>query len=138
MTDSSGTFSVSFPLAPGQWTWWVGKIGPDAPTAAWSNPAIFRVDGGTQLTAPPSVVSTQTPEFRWAAVTDADHYQLQVDQVTSTGSSISTVIRENHLTDTTYQPPQSLEPGHYRAWVQAISLRGTPGAWSSAIDFEIL
>lgn len=69
----------------------------------------------SRITAPGASAST-TPLFDWTAVDGADTYVLYVEDEAG-----NVIIREDHLTTTSYAVVAPLEVGSYRFWVRAIN-----------------
>lgn len=73
--------------------------------------------------------------FAWPTVTTAARYELWVNNLT-TGT-----IKQIHDTDIqaiSFTPATATAAGNYRAWVRAIAADGTPGVWSSGVDFTVV
>jgi hypothetical protein len=84
------------------------------------------------LTDPSGNVSA-TPTFSWTPDTDADAYELWVNN-RSTGQT--RVIGERNLTATTFTPSAGLPDGIYEAWVRAKNSAGS-GSWSTSVRFVV-
>lgn len=130
---SNLTWTPDTDLAKGEWTW---SIRPQTATGAgqWSVPLSFNTSGQSRITRPTVTTTDTTPLFRWQPVAGATRYVLQVDNLTSGTSS---VIREDHLTDISYQPSSALTLGSYRVWIRAINSTDI-GQWSQQVDFDII
>ena len=96
--------------------------------------ATVDTSGRAVVLAPLGPSAPSQSEIRWSAVTGAVRYILQVDNLTTGESS---VIRENHLTTTSYIPASPFASGDYRTWVRAISDSGDYAPWSLFADFSV-
>lgn len=75
-----------------------------------------------------------TPTFSWRADTEADYYQLWVNNIT-TGEE--KVIYEESLNSTSFTPSASLSAGNYVVWVRGRTFEGMLTAWSAPREFSI-
>lgn len=135
-TQHSQILATSFPLPdPGETTvqWWVRAVDEFGVAGPWSNPATVDTTGRAIVFAPNTQASAIT--FQWSEVLDADRYILQVDNL-STGAT--QIVREDQLTETSFTPNFTLQPGEYRFWVRAIrNANPSEGFWSEPVDFLI-
>jgi hypothetical protein len=75
-----------------------------------------------------------TPDFRWQAVSGANHYDVWVNDATTGQTQI---IRDVNVLSTTYTSPLTLQVEHtYTWWVQALSANDSSG-WSQA-QFKVV
>ena len=90
----------------------------------------LRVRTAPEFTAPRALAGTDPVDFAWTAVTDADEYQLVVNDLTRNRQ----VVNERNLTNTSFAA--DLEPGVYEAFVRAWGngIRGT----RTRITFTVL
>jgi hypothetical protein len=114
--------------------WWVRAITATGVLGAWS-PA---VDFTAMAFPAPSMLAAAgpaaTPTFSWAAVSNADHYDVWVDDVT-TGQA--QVIRAKNVIGTSLAG-SPLTQGHvYRWWVQAVDATGKTSPWSDPLTFTL-
>ena len=81
----------------------------------------LRVRTAPEFTAPRALAGTDPVDLAWTAVTDADEYQLVVNDLTRNRQ----VVNERNLTNTSFAA--DLEPGVYEAFVRAWGngIRGT-------------
>lgn len=86
------------------------------------------------LTGPTATTTDTTPTITWTASTNADHYELWVDNLT-TGQSKA--IWQGNLSATSYTPSSPLAAGSYRAWVRAFNSAGQYSGWSANLDFTV-
>ncbi len=121
------------PLGRGQWTWTIRPRNSAGTAGNWSSPVRFTTSGQTVLLTPTGSTSDRTPTFSWQAVSGANRYLLQVDNLT-TGTA--RVIREDHITGASFTAATNLTPGTYRAWVRAVSSAAT-APWSAQVDFVV-
>jgi hypothetical protein len=105
----------------------------------------FTVSTSPDLASPPELESptmstplTQ-PSFQWLAVTDADSYEIEIDDITN--NTITNVLEPTPVTtgtSYTLSQGQSLTAGRTYQWqVEAVDNSGQPSAWSMA-TFQIL
>jgi subtilisin family serine protease/subtilisin-like proprotein convertase family protein len=82
----------------------------------------LRVRTAPEFTSPRALAGTDPVDFAWTAVTDADEYQLVVNDLTRNRQG---VVNERNLTNTSFAA--DLEPGVYEAFVRAWGngIRGT-------------
>ncbi|MCA9063799.1 MAG: hypothetical protein KDA96_12090 [Planctomycetaceae bacterium] len=128
------SFTPAAPLDLGRYRVWVDAIYSDASRSGWSNQYTFEVRTKAQLTAPVGTVQTSLPEFQWDTVAGADHYDLWVNNLTTSESQF---IREPSITGTTFTPPTALPLGEYLGWVQAVNAVSFRGTWSSPVRFRV-
>ena len=103
-------------------------IGPGGLRSTWSAASDFQIGGATTL----SVQQTANAvTLNWTAVTDADHYDLWINDHLG-----ATVLREPNLHDTQLSLATPFTVGLYRAWIRAVSATGIVGAWSEMLVFN--
>ncbi|MCR9199309.1 MAG: hypothetical protein NXI04_11740 [Planctomycetaceae bacterium] len=115
ITDNSWTAPAN--LTAGDWSLSVRVKDGNGNFGSWSARR-GRVTIGelrSRFTAPGASAST-TPLFEWTAVDGADTYVLYVEDEAG-----NVIIREDHLTTTSYAVVAPLEVGSYRFWVRAIN-----------------
>lgn len=78
---------------------------------------------------------TSRPTVSWAALPDMVYYDLWIDN-RSTGQT--QVVRETHLTATSWMPSGDLPMASYRVWIRGIDAGGTSTIWSIPTDFNIV
>jgi hypothetical protein len=106
-----------------------------AGAGAWSNSLSFSIAplAAPKLIGPSGKSAGITPTFRWNAVTGADYYSIQVDDL-STGKKA--VLSNGNVTGTAWTTPTALVPGHhYRWWMRAFTNTGAVSGLSSALSF---
>jgi predicted phage tail protein len=114
--------------------WWVRAIDAHGRPGLWSASLDVTV---AALAAPsligPSVWGSALPTFTWNSVTGAHHYDIWVHN-RITGE----VTRDLNAVTTTWIPSSPLRQGDdYRWWVRAVDSIGSPGPWSSFLDFMV-
>lgn len=89
----------------------------------------------TDLTAPAQVtgLSYYTPNLTWNAVSGADSYEVQVDD---TSSSFSSLVLNINVGAVTSWDVSALGSGYYWVRVRAVD-HGLTGSWSSTLSFTI-
>lgn len=115
-------------LAPGTWNWRVQAMSATGNYGEWSEEFSIDTSGRTVVLG---FEVSQQPVVRWAAVTGAVRYVLQIDDL----GSNQTVIHEDNLSETSFAT-SNLVSGSYRTWVRAVSAEGA-GPWSIAFDFAV-
>ena len=85
------------------------------------------------MIGPVGTLTQAVPFFEWTIGANADHYELQVDNLTLNriGYYTQDVIGTSHMA--IYQ----FQEGNYRARVRTIAVDGTFSAWSNFVDFAI-
>lgn len=131
LTGTSWTPSTA--LASGDWTWRIRPRSSGGATGAWSTSSSFSTSGRTVLLSPGASTNDRTPTFTWQAVSDANRYILQVNNLTT---STTRVIREDDISGTSFTPTTALAAGTYRVWVRAVSSGGI-SPWSHQVDFVV-
>jgi len=100
------------------YTAWVRAFNGSTLLSGWSSPFTITLDsGGTSVLSDPVGSSTNTaPTLGWLPV-NALRFTLQIDNLTT---ATDAVVFEPNLTGTSYTLPSGLEPGNYRATIQAL------------------
>ncbi|MCY3022432.1 MAG: HYR domain-containing protein, partial [Planctomycetota bacterium] len=141
-SDIAGTsFTLTTALADNKsYRAWV-RPGDAAGWGPWSAAQIFATGnapvgpptGVPTITAPIGSGQTTTPTFSWVATDPASCWvDLWVDDLSS---GTSQVLRQTHLTGTSFVPTTALPLGDsFRAWMRAGNCFGF-SAWSAAVDF---
>ena len=117
--------------------WWVRALSNNGTSGPWGAGSVFTVALLTTPTpaSPSGMVSSLMPTFTWNAVSGADFYDVWVDDRT-TGQS--QVLRNAHVTATSFTATSSLTAGHsYQWWVRALSNNGDYSLWSGALVFSV-
>jgi hypothetical protein len=74
------------------------------------------------------------PTFAWAPVVGADHYEVQVDDMTARHVG---VLQNLNAPPNPWTPRTPLTRGHIYRWrVRAVGATG-PGPWSSYLGFRV-
>lgn len=132
------TFRPTNPLVPGLYRVRVRSVNGAGTLSSWSsdfNLTILAASNATMVSPLPGAsTAAANALFAWTTVSGAIRYELWVNNQ-STGTN--KFIYETSLTDISFTPASQLPAGNYRAWVRAIHSGGTPGTWSSGIDFTI-
>lgn len=126
------SFTPSEPIPDGPHRWWVRAVSAEGVFGYWSAATDIWI-GGRVTSMTPTVDTNGVVTFEWNAVDGAVRYDLWVNQIGGT----SQIIREEHLTGTSYTAPQPLGPGTYRIWMFAISITGEVAPVSRAVDVVI-
>ena len=121
-------------LPVGQWFWSVRGRTESGEVGKWSDPSLFDTRGQAQLLLPQNAYTTNPePLLQWTPVEGAVRYTLIIlDDETQT-----IILRDEQLTEVSYQLTTPLANGTYRLWVQALSDDNTPGPWSPAIFMTV-
>lgn len=85
------------------------------------------------MVGPTGEINELRPFFEWTTGSNADHYELQVDNLTSNvnGYYTSDVTGTSHLALTQFVQ------GSYQARVRTVAVDGTVSAWSNFTNFTI-
>lgn len=85
------------------------------------------------MIGPVGTLTQAVPFFEWTIGANADHYELQVDNLTLNriGFYTQDVIGTSHMAINQFQE------GNYRARVRTIAIDGTFSTWSNYVDFAI-
>lgn len=121
--------------------WRVRAFNDDNDTTGWSENFAFTID--TAAPSAPSLespadnaaTSDNTPTFNWSLVSDAESYNLQVD---NNADFSSPEINESDLTDNTYTvAAPGLADDNYSWHVRARDAAGNESDWSPTWTFTI-
>ncbi len=127
-TAANGRTSAVATLAEGRYRWWAMSTSH----GMWSLPGEFVVKRGTVFTNESSFQTNTSVTLTWEEVNPADHYEVWV-----TDQRGLLVYRNDAVSGQQITLPNTLLPGHYRAWVRAISSSSVVGRWSSRLDFVV-
>ena len=125
-------------LAPTHtYQWWVRAFFPGGTATGWSSTAQFTITplGMATPTSPTGSAANATPVFTWTGVAGADYYDVWVNNLTSGQSQ---VLRDSHVTGTSWAANAALTPGlSYQWWVRAFSNNGDWSTWGSGATFTV-
>ena len=133
----SPSFTPASPLLPGTYRVWVRAYNGANPVGNWSSATRFTV---TESATPPTITAplpnstNSVPTITWTAVTAAQSYQIEFDDVTNSQNRFMTA---QGITTTAFRPTTPLTPGVYLVRVRSINASGTPSAWSSDLTLTI-
>jgi hypothetical protein len=134
------TWTTTTALTPGDsYRWWVKGIdSTNTAVGPWSRFLDFTVSAlkAPIVIGPSGPMTTAAPTFTWNAVTDADHYEIWVSDLTTGQVS---AVRQQNLVGTSWTPTSPLHPGDgFRWWVRAADATNTNhSAWSGPLDFSV-
>ena len=135
-TVTGTTWVPTSPLNQGDnYSWWVRAIDRVGSPGPWSATSTFAVSALARpsLIAPSGSTTSPQPTFTWNTVTGASLYDIWV-QDRNTGL----VFRDQNVTGTSWTPASPLIRGDtFSWWVRAIDSAGSPGPWSSTMNFSI-
>ena len=137
VSGTSRTINVSLSL--GKYYWRVRAFNTYDTPGKWSSIRQFTVNipPGTPTLLEPSnasvVVITTKPSFKWGSATNAEYYQLEVDN----SSSFSSPAYNRTVSGTSRTINVSLSLGKYYWRVRAFNIYDTPGKWSSPRIFYV-
>ena len=128
--DTAATTSRTPALADGVYSWRVRATNLYDTPGDWSLPRTITIDVPPEipvLTSPAdgATDTTGTPTFTWEAATNGTTYQIQVDN----DSDFSSPEFDDTAATTNRTP--ALANGVYYWRVRAVTINGTPGAWST-------
>jgi hypothetical protein len=135
--DVTGTSWTPFTaLTTGDsYAWWVRTAANSGGFSRWSSEQVFSVIPPTTPTGLGASTGTR-PTLSWNPVSQADHYDLWVDDLTT---HLSQVVRDTNVTGTMWEPSTSLDMGHtYRWWVRAVNNGGGTSGWSAPQTFAVV
>jgi len=128
-------------LNPGDnYMWWVRGLSNNGTVSPWSVGTTFTVTP-LSMPAPPfspsgSLPNGTMPTFTWNAVTNADYYDVWVNDLTG---GIAQVVRDKNVPSTSLPSPITLTVGHtYTWWVRAYSDNGDFSPWSLPVNFTVI
>lgn len=121
-------YGVEIPLPDGNYRWWAMSIHDQM----WSLPGDFLVMRRTAFTNDTSFQTNTAPTLSWGKVDAAHLYDVSV-----TDERGVPVYRNLSVAELQVTLQSTLLPGHYRAWVRAVSEDGDIGPWSNRLDFDV-
>jgi hypothetical protein len=127
-TAAAGRTSAFATLGEGSYRWWAMSTSH----GMWSLPGEFVVKRGTVFTNESSFQTNSSVTLTWEKVDAAQQYEVWV-----TDQHGYRVYYNNAVSGLQVSLPNTLLPGHYRAWVRAISASSIIGRWSSRLDFVV-
>ncbi len=140
MDDVADTLSRSFvtPFASGQYHWRVRAISEYGIIGPWSTTWTLTVDlvPATPTLLLPADAATSLngdPSFSWQGVTNADEYQVQVDN----DSDFSSPEFDNTAPQTTRGLPAPLTDGTYFWRVRGVNGVGSASEWSVVRELTV-
>lgn len=85
------------------------------------------------MVGPTGEINQLNPLFEWTTGSNADHYELQVDNLTTkvTGYYTRDVDGTSHIAE------RQFVEGNYQARVRVVALNGSTSAWSNYANFTI-
>lgn len=86
------------------------------------------------MVTPSDIIAEGSPTFSWTQAAAADHYELQVDNVTTGENAF---IYNPNVAGTTLVSPLSLREGDYRARVRSVTTLGSFSEWSDYLSFTV-
>jgi predicted phage tail protein len=138
--DLVDTLSRSYvvPFTSGQYYWRVRAISEYGIIGPWSTTWTLTVDlipsaPTLLLPADSATSSIGDPSFSWQGVTNADEYQVQVDN----DADFSSPEFDNTAPQTTRGLPAALTDGTYFWRVRGVNALGTSGEWSVIREFTV-
>jgi len=85
------------------------------------------------MIAPTGTLAVLVPFFQWTVGANADHYELQVDNLTTGRFGYYT----RNVTALNHTAANQFEQGDYQARVRTVTADGTFSEWSNYVDFTI-
>lgn len=143
-TNVAGTsFTPSTALPDGhEFLWTVRPVSSLGTNGQWAGHESFTLavavtrPGSTTIVGPIGSSTDMTPTFEWTAATNADHYDLWVNDQTTGQSGI---IRDMNVSGTTFTPSSDLTLDHTYIWtVRAVDGSGAVGDWAPHKTFSIV
>lgn len=132
------TFWPAAALEPGQYRIRVRSIDGGGTPSAFSSDFTLTIESATNAVLVSPTVNSSTASadllFAWTSVAGTGRYELWVNNLST---STSQVIYETNLQTISFKPTTNLPAGDYRAWVRAIAADGTPGEWSTGVNFTL-
>lgn len=142
---ASNSFTPSTNLKLGRHRFWVRAINSEGEVGPWSRAVDFSVVDDVPTPATPTIVlpndliTGSLPLFRWTAVANASHYELQVEKLQVEGNDFRwlQVLQIPATPSTQYQTRQALATSLYRVRVRAFNSEGESSDWSSFVQFLV-
>lgn len=128
---TSWTSLTDMPI--GRYRVYIRGIDSSGAIALWSSGPTFEIAVAPTPMGPLNPTFERKPEFRWAAVTGAQRYEVAIRNVRTQ----TTVYYVRDLVGTTWIPPENLPVGVYQWWVRAIGSSKFASSWSAAVDISI-
>ena len=125
---SPGYYFAGAALPDGNYRWWAMST----KYQMWSLPGEFQAKRRTSFTNNTSFQTNTAVTLSWDRIAAAHHYDIWV-----TDERGISVYRNLSATELQVTLQSTLLPGHYRAWVRAVSKYGDLGQWSSRLDFVV-
>ncbi|MCA9010383.1 MAG: FG-GAP repeat protein [Planctomycetaceae bacterium] len=121
-------------LGIGRFRVWVRAFAGSEIVSDWSQGRDFSVVTSVGLTSLNPVQLTHRPTLTWSSLPGADHYDIWINNLSS---GVAQIVRSSNISLTYFTIPKDLPIGSYRAWARGIARDSAPGAWSSAVNFNI-
>lgn len=131
------TYRPSMALSPATYLVRVRSVTGGSP-GAWSDELTLTVEpaASAAFSFPYAGASVAAADlfFAWSTVSDADRYELWVNNLTTGAVQ---VIYDANVADNFFTPATLLAAGDYRAWVRSLAADGSATAWTAARDFVV-
>ena len=122
-------------LVGGSYLYYVRSYDSNGVAGAWSSSKYFALantPGTVSLTGPTGNTTDLTPTFEWAAASDADSYELWVNDANG-----NKLLHQSGITGTSFTVSSDMALGNYTFWVRAHNNAGLSGDWSDSMEFTI-
>ena len=133
LLPSTNSFTPETPLPTGVYDWWVRGLAGNNLAGWWSYSSRISIAGSPILTAPTGNSHPNRPVFEWQSVDQAASYTLSVRRADNS----EPFLTFGNLTGTSFQPQTPIQPGTYRAWLQAVASNGEKTWWSVPTQFTV-
>ncbi|MBL8813542.1 MAG: hypothetical protein JNM43_25475 [Planctomycetaceae bacterium] len=126
-------FTPATALGIGKFRVWVRARFANNAISAWSTSRDFTINTAPVITTQTSPIPSGTPLLAWSNLAGAAKYDLWISNITTGQSQF---IRQQALTQNSYQVTTNLGVGTYQMWVRGIDASGLAAGWSSVWQFS--
>ena len=134
-TGNGGTYIPTADLGIGRFNLWMRSRGPDGADSLYTGQYNFTIQTPAVMHDPGPSLATHRPTLTWDPLPGAVKYDLWID---SKLPSVSSFIRNQNVTGTSWTPSTDMPLGLYHAWVRGIAADGTPGGWSATRILSVM
>ena len=127
-------YQLSEDLGSGDHKVWVRAVFNNGTATRWGAGTSFTTAGGFAALVPHLTISNNVAS--WDIVPGATRYEIWVNEVDSSGTTLATRVYHNTRIQGVTQQDLGLSPGTYRIWLRAFST-DVSTRWTTAIDFFV-
>lgn len=129
----TNSFTPGTALGIGRYRVWVRARFANSIISSWSTSRDFQINAAPAITTQTSPVPSGTPLLAWSQLPGATKYDLWISNITSGQTQF---IRQQNLTQNSFQVTTNLGVGTYQMWVRGIDASGLAAGWSSVWQFS--